>query len=67
MEVYIDDMLVKSQKTVNHIVDLEEAFNAFRKYKIKLNPTKCAFGVASKRFLGFMVLRREIEVNPEKI
>ena len=52
-EVYVDDMLVK--------------FNILQKYQMKLNPLKCAFGVASGKFLGFMVNQRRIEVNPEKI
>ena len=60
MEVYVDDMLVKSIK------DLRDCFNILRQYKMKLNPTKCAFGVESGKFLGFMVNHRGIEVNPVK-
>ena len=67
MEVYMDDMLVKSKSSMNHIADLEEAFGTLRKYKMKLNPTKCAFEVTSEKFLGFMVSGCEIEANPEKI
>ena len=67
MEVYVDDMLVKSKPSMNHIADLEETFSALRKYKMKLNPVKCAFGVASEKFLGFMVSKRGIEANLEKI
>ena len=67
MEVYVDDMLVKSKSTKNHIADLEETFSALRKYKMKLNPAKCAFGVTSKKFLSFMVSGRGIKVNPKKI
>ena len=55
MEVYIDDMLVKSKKRFNHTKHLQEAFELLRKYNIKLNPLKCAFGVSSGKFLGFMV------------
>ena len=55
MEVYVDDMLVKSVEAEEHIKDLQEAFGTLRKYQMKLNPTKCAFGVASGKFLGFMV------------
>ena len=47
--------------------DLQETFDTFRRYKIKLNPSKCAFGVASGKFLGFMISQRGIEVNPNKI
>ena len=67
MEVYVDDMLVKSKSTKNHVADLEETFSTLRKYKMKLNPIKCAFGVTSGKILGFMVPEHGIEANPEKI
>ena len=67
MEVYVDGMLVKSQATKDHVADLKEAFATLRRYKMKLNPTKCAFGVTSGKFLEFMVLERGIEANPKKI
>ncbi|XP_024018662.1 uncharacterized protein LOC112090784 [Morus notabilis] len=67
MEVYVDDMLVKSKKTEDHVDDLRRMFGVLRAYKMKLNPRKCAFGVASGKFLGFMVSSRGIEANPEKI
>ncbi|KAL0411720.1 UNVERIFIED_CONTAM: Pro-Pol polyprotein [Sesamum latifolium] len=67
VEVYVDDMLVKSKKAADHVKDLEETFSVLRKYKLKLNPAKCAFGVQSGRFLGFMVTQRGIEANPLKI
>ena len=67
MEVYVDDMLVKSLKTTDHVRDLREMFAILRQYKMKLNPNKCAFGVESGKFLGYMVSRRGIEANPEKI
>lgn len=51
MEVYIDVMLVKSTKKVDHIDHLKEAFNILRRYGMKLNPEKCAFSVASGKFL----------------
>ncbi|KAL0290208.1 UNVERIFIED_CONTAM: hypothetical protein Sradi_7054600 [Sesamum radiatum] len=60
-------MLVKSKKAEDHIVDLEETFAVLRKYRLKLNPAKCAFGVQGGRFLGFMVTQRGIEANPLKI
>ncbi|KAL0406067.1 UNVERIFIED_CONTAM: Pro-Pol polyprotein, partial [Sesamum latifolium] len=66
MEVYLDDMLVKSKKTQDHVKDLEETFSVLRKYKLKLNPGKCAFGVRGGRFLGFMVTQRGIEANPQR-
>ncbi|KAL0434466.1 UNVERIFIED_CONTAM: Pro-Pol polyprotein [Sesamum latifolium] len=66
-EVYVDDMLVKSKKAEDYITDLEETFAILRKYRLKLNPAKCAFGVQGGCFLGFMVTQRGIEANPLKI
>ncbi|XP_042511717.1 uncharacterized protein LOC122086839 [Macadamia integrifolia] len=67
MEVYIDDMLVKSNKGTDHVLDLKEAFGVLRKNQMRLNPIKCAFGVTSGKFLGFLVSQRGIEPNPSKI
>ncbi|KAH9750796.1 Ribonuclease H [Citrus sinensis] len=67
MEVYVDDMITKSKISKEHVRHLEETFGLLRKYKMKLNPEKCAFGVESGKFLGFMVSHRGIEANPEKI
>ena len=67
MEVYIDDMLVKSTTAELHITDLSEEFQILREYNMKLNPTKCAFGVSAGKFLGFIVNNRGIEANPDKI
>ena len=64
MEVYIDDMLVKSKERSDHTTHLQEAFNLLRAYGMKLNPLKCSFGVSASRFLGFMVTQRGIEANP---
>ena len=67
VEVYVDDMLVKSQDEERHLDDLQETFDTLRQYHMKLNPSKCAFGVSSGKFLGFMVSHRRIEANPDKI
>ncbi|KAL0404056.1 UNVERIFIED_CONTAM: Transposon Ty3-G Gag-Pol polyprotein [Sesamum radiatum] len=67
LEVYVDDMLVKRKKTQDHVKDLSETFAVLRRYRLKLNPGKCAFGVSGGRFLGFMVTQRGIEANPDKI
>ena len=67
MEVYLDDMLVKSVKAELHVDHLAEAFQILKDYKMKLNPTKCAFGVSTGKFLGFIVNSRGIRVNPKKI
>ncbi|XP_070045666.1 uncharacterized protein [Nicotiana tomentosiformis] len=67
MEVYIDDMLVKSLNAGDHLKYLQETFDILRKYNMKLNPEKCVFRVSSGKFLGFMVSQRGIEVKPDKI
>nr|XP_009780140.1 PREDICTED: uncharacterized protein LOC104229231 [Nicotiana sylvestris] len=67
MEVYIDDMLVKSAKKEDHIGHLKKAFEILRQHGMKLNPKKCAFGATSGNFLGFLVSQRGIEVNPDQI
>ena len=55
MEVYVDDMLIKSKEVESHLDDLEETFKTLRRYQMKLNSTKCVFGVSSRKLLGFMV------------
>ena len=67
MEVYIDNMLVKSTTAELHIAHLAQAFQILKKYNMKLNPAKCAFGVSAEKFLGFIVNNRGIEANPDKI
>ena len=66
-EVYVDNMLVKSTREMQHLDDLQETFDTLRQSKMKLNLRKCAFGVASGKFLGFMVSQRGIEANLDKI
>ncbi|KAL2253138.1 UNVERIFIED_CONTAM: Pro-Pol polyprotein [Sesamum indicum] len=67
MEVYIDDMLVKNSRSPDHMTHLEQTFAILRKFRMKLNPTKCTFGVTGGKFLGYMVNERGIEANPAKI
>ena len=67
MEIYVDDMLVKSKEELAHLDDLRETFTTLKQYQMKLNPSKCVFGVASGKFLDFMVSLREIKANPEKV
>ena len=67
MEVYVDNMLIKSKEELTHLDDLRETFATLRQYQMKLNPSKCAFGVASGKFLGFMVSQRGIEATLEKV
>jgi hypothetical protein len=67
VEVYVDDMLVKSKEDEDHLADLKETIQALRRYNMKLNSSKCVFGVSSGKFLGFMVSQRGIEANLDKI
>ena len=67
VEVYVDDMLVKRKKEEDHLDDFRETFNMLKQCSMKLNPSKCAFGVSLGKFLGFMVSQRGIEANPEKV
>ena len=60
-------MLVKSTTAKLYIAHLAEAFQILKKYNMKLNPAKCAFGVSARKFLGFIVNNRGIEANPDKI
>ena len=60
-------MLLKSQDKEIHLDNLQETFNTLWQYNMKLNPSKCAFGVSSGKFLGFMVSYKGIEANPDKI
>ena len=67
MEVYIDDMLVKSLKKEDHVKHLEECFAILNQHQMNLNPAKCKFGVPSGEFLGYIVTKRGIEANPNQI
>ena len=67
VEVYVDDIIVKSQGSEQHTRDLEQILDTLDKYKIKLNPDKCVFGVKAGKFLGFIISHRGIEANPEKM
>ncbi|GKV35924.1 hypothetical protein SLEP1_g44125 [Rubroshorea leprosula] len=67
LEVYVNDIVVKSLKTKDHLADLDETFNNLKKNRMWLNPAKCIFSVEFGKFLGFMVSERGIEVNREKI
>ena len=67
MEVYVDNMLVKSKQEELHLDDLRETFETLRKYQMRLNPAKCVFRVSSSKFLGLMVSQRGIEANLEKV
>ncbi|KAK4386124.1 Transposon Tf2-12 polyprotein [Sesamum angolense] len=67
VECYVDDLVVKSKKRENHFHDLRKVFKRLRRYQLKMNPSKCAFGVTSGKFLGFIVRQRGIEIEQAKI
>jgi hypothetical protein len=67
VEAYVDDVVIKTKNPDGLIADLEETFSSLRRFRWKLNPTKCVFGVPSGKLLGFIVSNRGIEANPVKI
>jgi hypothetical protein len=67
IQVYIDDVVITTREEATLIVDLQETFDNLDRYKLKLNPTKCSFGVPAGQLLEFLVSARGIEANPEKI
>ena len=67
IEDYIDDMVVKSKVEFKHVGDLGDIFEILRKHKLRLNASKCSFGVRLGKFLGYMVTHCGIEVNPDQV
>nr|XP_027190985.1 protein NYNRIN-like [Cicer arietinum] len=67
IEVYVDDMIAKSRTEEDHVVNLQKLFERLRKFKLRLNPAKCTFGVRSGKLLGFIVSQKGIEVDPDKV
>jgi hypothetical protein len=67
IQVYINDVVITTRKEESLIDDLKETFDNLDRFKRKLNPTKCSFGIAAGQLLGFLVSARGIEANPEKI
>ena len=67
IKVYIDDMVVKSKVVSKHVGDLRNIFEILKKHKLRLNASKCSFGVRLDKFLGYMVSHQGIEVNPNQI
>jgi site-specific recombinase XerC len=66
-EVYIDDVVVKSDSMDDHLADLRLALERMRRYGLKMNPLKCAFSVSTGKFLGFIIHEHGIEIDPTKI
>jgi hypothetical protein len=67
IEVYIDDIVVKSAVLDSHLSDLHLAFDRMRRFALKMNPLKCAFGVSVGKFLGFIIYENGIEMDPANI
>ncbi|GKV35525.1 hypothetical protein SLEP1_g43782 [Rubroshorea leprosula] len=67
IEVYVDDMIVTSVRAEDHIGNLDETFQNLRRAQMRLNPLKCTFAVELGKFLGYVVSKKGIEVNPEKV
>ena len=67
VEVYVDDMIMKSRDRVDHQATLERFFEKIRQFRLRLNPKKCTFGVTYGKLLGYMVSKRSIEAHPDKI
>lgn len=67
VEVHVDDMIIKSKDRASHTPTLRKFFERLKKYKMRLNPQKCTFGVTARKLLGFMITQRGIEVDPTKI
>lgn len=67
MEAYIDDMVVKCKLATNHLTNPREIFNILKNHQLRLNVSKCAFGVGTGKFLGYMVTHRGIKANSDQI
>ena len=67
VEVYVDDMIVKSRGRSNHLATLKRFFERIRQFRLRLNPNKCTFGVTFGKLLGYMVSERGIKVDSNKI
>ena len=67
IEIYVDDMVVKSKMVSEHLGDLGSTFNVLRRHMLRLNASKCSFGVGLGKFLGYMVTHRGIEVSSDQI
>src|ERR1051325_11663294 len=66
LEVYMDDMIMKSQEEVHHALHLRKVFDQSIRVKMRVNPEKCTFGVRAGKFLGFYLTESGIEANPDK-
>jgi hypothetical protein len=67
LEVYIDDIVIKSAGLDSHLADLRLALERMRRYGLKMNQLKCAFGVSTGKFLGFIIHEKGLEIDPKRI
>ena len=67
IEVYVDDMIARSQTEKEHLDHLQKLVDRLKMYKLRLNPNKCTFGVRSRKLMGFVVSGKGIEVDPAKV
>ena len=67
IEVYVNDMIAKSQGEGDHVINLKKLFERLRKFQLKLNPTKCTFGITVEKLLGFVVSKKRIDIDPDKV
>ena len=67
IEVYVDDMIAKSQGEDDHVINLKKLFEQLRKFQLKLNLAKCTFGATSEKLLEFVVSKKGIEINLDKV
>ena len=66
VEDYVDDLVVKVKNLVKYLLHLRQVFKRSKEYNLRMNPSKCAFGVSSRKFLGFLVHQRGIDLDPTK-
>ena len=67
IEVYVDERIAKSQGEDDHVINLKKLFERLRKFQLNLNPTKSTFGATSEKLLGFVVSKKGIEIDPDKV
>ena len=67
IEIYVNDIVVKSKMVTEHLRDLGDIFDVLKRHKLRLNASKCSFGVGSSKFLGYIITHRGIEFNPDQI
>ena len=67
IEVYVDDLIAKFDGEDDHVLNLKKLFEILRKFQLKLNPAKCTFGATFKKLLGFVVSKKGIEIDPDKV